>query len=101
MLARPPTTFAQWRSTHMILSPGSSRRDGPRTGRNPASSARSAVRADWLLERTEENVAAASTRVPPAVASEEIVAQSVIAAAYGMVPDVPLIERGEKDPGGG
>ena len=51
------------------------------TGRSPANRARSAVRAVRLLERTDENVAMANTSVPPAVASEEIVAQSVIQAA--------------------
>ena len=48
------------------------------TGRRPASSERSAPRAEALAERTELNVATASTRVPPAVASAEIVAQSAI-----------------------
>jgi hypothetical protein len=31
-----------------------------------------------LAERTDENVATASTRVPPAVASEEMVTQETI-----------------------
>jgi aminoglycoside phosphotransferase (APT) family kinase protein len=34
------------------------------------------MRADWCADRTETNVAAASTRVPPAVASAEMVVQS-------------------------
>jgi hypothetical protein len=55
-------------------------REGISTGRNPTNNARSAVRADRLLERVAEKVAMASTSVPPAVASEEIVAQSVIPA---------------------
>jgi len=40
--------------------------------------ARSALRAERFPERTDAKVATASTRVPPAVASEEIVAQLVI-----------------------
>ena len=47
------------------------------TGRNLTSSDRSAVRTARLAERTEAKVATASTSVPPAVAREEIVAQSV------------------------
>jgi hypothetical protein len=38
---------------------------------------RSADRAERFAERTDANVAIASTRVPPAVANAEIVAQSV------------------------
>ena len=53
-------------------------RVGTSTGRMPASSARSVTRADRLADRTDANVASASTRVPPAVASEATVAQSVI-----------------------
>lgn len=36
----------------------------------------SAMRADRFDDRTAENVASASTSVPPAVASDEIVCQS-------------------------
>jgi hypothetical protein len=36
------------------------------------------ARADRFADRTAANVAAASTSVPPAVANEEIVAQSAI-----------------------
>ena len=61
------------------MSGGSSSREGTSTGRNPASRARSAVRAALLAERTEAKVPTASTRVAPAVAIEEIVAQSVMA----------------------
>jgi hypothetical protein len=43
--------------------------------------ARSALRADRFAERTDANVATASTKVPPAVASEATVVQSVIAVA--------------------
>ena len=77
--ARPPVILAQWLSAQAILSGGSSSREGTSTGRNPASRARSAVRAAWLAERTEAKVPTASTRVAPAVAIEEIVAQSVMA----------------------
>lgn len=58
---------------------GSSSFDGTSTGRRPTSSDCSATRADRFADRTELNVATASTRVPPAVASEEIVTQSAIA----------------------
>src|ERR1700674_4822150 len=51
------------------------------TGRRLSSSARSATRAEWFAERVDANVATASTRVPPAVASEAIVATSAIVAA--------------------
>src|SRR6516225_9999875 len=68
----------QWRSTNMIFSSGSSSRDCTSTGRRCSWSATSAIRAERLADRTEANVATASTSVPPAVASEEIVAQSAI-----------------------
>ncbi len=48
------------------------------TGRNPASSESSATRADRLADLTELKVATASTSVPLAVASDEIVTQSAI-----------------------
>ena len=59
-----------------------------------ASSARSVMRVDWWVERTETKVAAASTSVPPAVASAEIVAQSAIVGYYE-APDasVPTARR--------
>src|SRR3954462_14031461 len=63
------------------LTGASSRRELVSSGRRPASSDRSAVRAALFAERTEANVAAASTRVPPAVASDEIVTQSATASA--------------------
>ena len=44
---------------------------------------RSASRADRFDERTAENVAAASTSVPPAVASEEMVVQSATRSPTG------------------
>ena len=75
---RPPSSVALWRSCHRILSGGSSGRVGRSSGRRPASRLRSAVRAARLAERTEAKVAAASTSVPAAVASEAIVGQSAI-----------------------
>ena len=59
-------------------------RDGARTGRRPIWNERSAIRADLLLERTAEKVAAARTSVPPAVANDAMVAQSVLASAYAV-----------------
>lgn len=65
------------------------------------SSDRSAVRAARFADLTELNVATASTSVPPAVASEEIVTQSAISAGrslgarderrgrHGGLPDAP------------
>ena len=44
----------------------------------PTSSDCSATRAERLADLTELNVAIASTSVPPAVASDEIVTQSAI-----------------------
>jgi hypothetical protein len=70
--------LAQCSSAQVILSAGSSNRDGTSTGRSPASSARSAVRAARLAERTEANVPTASSSVAPAVASDEMLAQSVM-----------------------
>src|SRR5215218_6235588 len=77
--ARPPSMRAWWPSTHRTLIRGSSSFEGVSRGRSPTWRACSAIRADWLADRTEAKVAAASTSVPPAVASEEIVTQSVIA----------------------
>ena len=72
-------------STKRTASGGSLPREGTRTGRIPISSARSAIpveRSAIRVERcpasTEENVATASTSVPPAVANEATVGQSVI-----------------------
>src|SRR3954453_534606 len=56
----------------------SSRCDGTRNARSPASTERSATRATRFADRTDMNVAPASTSVPPAVASDEIVTQSAI-----------------------
>src|SRR3954471_1534765 len=80
--ALPPSTFTQWSSTKPTFSAGSCMREETSTGRRPASSARSAVRAARLADRTDENVAAASTSVPPAVASAEIVVQSATSGYY-------------------
>jgi hypothetical protein len=54
----------------------------------PASSARSVVRAARFADRTEANVARASTSVPPAVASAETVAQSVTLMIVRVSPRV-------------
>ena len=52
----------------------------------PVRSDRSATRAERLDERTAEKVAAASTRVPPAVANDEMVCQSATAPGYWARP---------------
>lgn len=75
-IVAPAGSLNHCSSPNMIFCAVSSRRDGISTGRSPASSDSSAARAVRLAERTEENVATASTSVPPAVASEEIVTQS-------------------------
>src|SRR6185436_5454054 len=75
-MARPPLSFAPCRSPQSTFCTGSSASDGTSSGRIPVSSASSATRAERFDTRTAENVATASTRVPPAVASEEIVCQS-------------------------
>ena len=63
----------------MIFCSGSTpSRDWTSSGRRCSWSASSAIRAERLDERTAANVATASTSVPPAVASDEIVAQSAI-----------------------
>ena len=76
--ARPPGRRVQCWSPHMIFSDGSSSREGTSTGRNRASKARSAMRADRLADRVAPNVAVASTRVPTAVDTSAMVAQSAI-----------------------
>src|SRR4051794_24035812 len=78
--ARPPSIFTQWSSKKPTFCGASSNRDGTNTGLSPASRARSVARAERLAERTDANVAAASTSVPPAVASAEIVVQSATGA---------------------
>lgn len=76
--ARPPPSRAQWSSPHRIFCFGSWGREGNKTGRRPTWSARSALRAARLAERTDEKVATASTKVPTAVADAETVPQSVV-----------------------
>src|SRR6476646_8114647 len=76
--ARPPSRRMKWLSDHSTFIGGSVVRDGINSGRRPAISDSSAVRAAVLAERTAAKVAHASTRVPPAVANDEIVAQSAI-----------------------
>jgi hypothetical protein len=73
---RPPSTRTKWSSAKPTFTGGSSSRDGTSNGWLFAISDSSATRAARLAERTDPNVAAASTSVPPAVASEEIVTQS-------------------------
>ncbi|MGI8752408.1 MAG: hypothetical protein ACR2MN_08875 [Acidimicrobiales bacterium] len=65
------------------FSGGSCHREGISTGRNPICMDSSAVRAALLADRTDANVATANTKVPPAVAREEIVTQSVTVASGG------------------
>ena len=48
----------------------------------PVRNERSATRAERLAERIAEKVATAKISVPPAVANDEIVCQSVTAAGY-------------------
>src|SRR5579872_3520228 len=83
----PPRTCTKWLSMKPTLTGGSSGRDGIRSGRIPTSNDSSATRAARLAERTEVNVAPASTNVPPAVASDEIVAQLLTRPQYGGVAE--------------
>src|SRR5579884_1618846 len=76
-LPRPPPTFDMCSSPQVIFSTGSCNRELTSTGRRRVSSARSAVRAAAFADRTEANVATARTSVPPAVANDDTVAQSV------------------------
>src|SRR3954447_863694 len=98
MVACPPSTRSQWPSAKPIFCVGSSRRELTRIGRRCSCSAVSAMRAERLAERTDANVATASTRVPPAVASEEIVTQSAIASALAV--EHRHLRRGVAVPGG-
>src|SRR5436190_7804130 len=75
---RPPSTLSHLLSLNPTFSGGSWRRDGTSTGRMLANRARSVTRAERLADRTAANVAPASTSVPPAVASAEIVTQSAL-----------------------
>ena len=77
-MARPPPIRAAWRSCHRTLCTGSSESDGTSSGLIAVSSDSSAMRADRLDDRTAENVATASTRVPPAVANEAMEVQSAM-----------------------
>src|SRR5450631_2703860 len=72
----PPGTRTQCWSANEIFSGGSSKRDATINGRRPSRSDRSATRAARFADRVDENVAKASTSVPPAVANDEIVTQS-------------------------
>ena len=66
----------------MIFCVGASSRDGRSNGRIPICIEYSATRAARCAERTEANVAIARMSVPPAVASDATVAQSVIRGIY-------------------
>src|SRR5207302_1227646 len=77
-VAEPPSTWSHLPSWNPIFCSGSSRREGSSSGRRPAITETSATRAARFAERTDAKVAPASTRVPPAVASDEIVTQSAI-----------------------
>src|SRR5215472_6677136 len=79
----PPGTLNQTSSEKLTLIAGSSAREGTRSGRWPARSDCSATRAARFAERTEATVTPASTSVPPAEASAEIVTQSATARVYG------------------
>src|SRR5262245_49825125 len=82
--ARPPSRRSTWPSCQSTFWAGSWSRLGTSNGRTPASRASSATRAARLAERTDAKVAAASTSVPAAVASEATVGQSAIPAGYGL-----------------
>ena len=78
----PPGATSHLSSANPIFCGGSSRRVCTISGRSPASSDCSAIRAERFPERTEAKVAPASTSVPPAVASAEIVTQSATPRVY-------------------
>ena len=67
------------------------------SGRSPARSDVSATRAARLAERTDAYVVPASTSVPPAVASAEIVTQSAMRGHLYLVVRRPPIERASRD----
>jgi hypothetical protein len=75
--AWPPGTRTHRLSAKPTFCSASWGREGMSSGRIPASSVRSATRAARLADRTDTNVARASTRVPTAVAIEAAVAQSM------------------------
>src|ERR1700730_11537132 len=84
----PPSTLTSRPSPKRTVSGGSVTREGASTGRRPSNSARSAIdversaiRVERCPNRTEEKVAAASTSVPPVVASEAIAGPSAISRA--------------------
>src|SRR5207237_2300075 len=78
----PPGTTNHFASVKPIFCSGSPWRDVTSSGRIPARSERSAALAARLAERTDANVAPARTRVPPAVAKEEIATQSATGRPY-------------------
>src|SRR5438270_8370539 len=90
-MPRPPGTLNHLSSRKPTFSGGSSSRDGTKTGRMPASKARSVALAARWLERTDANVAAASTSVPAAVPSSATVDSSAIHRSYGSGDSVELV----------
>src|SRR4051812_41216539 len=94
-MARPPGSLNHLSSTKPTFSGGSSRREGTRTGRIPASNARSVARAARLPDRTDANVAAASTSVPAAVPSSATVDSSAIDRSYELGDRSELVLRVE------
>ena len=76
--------MAQWVSPNMIF------RDVISSGRIPACSERSAVLAARFADRTDANVAIASTRVPAAVPSDASVSQfATMLPFYRLAPARP------------
>ena len=67
----PPGTLTFRPSPKRTVPGGSVACEGTSAGRRPTSSARSAIFIERCPNRTEENVAAASTSVPPAVAKRQ------------------------------
>src|SRR6185312_12709188 len=80
----------------MIFSAGSSSREGTNTGRRRASNARSAIRAERFAERVAPNVAKASTRVPAAVPTSAMVAQSAMSAEDVLALEPPQTDEREE-----
>src|SRR5262249_51897067 len=95
--ARPPAALTQCPSRNMIFCFGSSRRDGARSGRRCSWSAASAIRAERFDDRTAANVARASTRVPAAVARDEITTQSTARTSIPRQCGSPLLSLATVD----
>ncbi len=84
-----PSSLVQWPSIQCSFCTGSSSREATSSGRSEACTARSADRAARSAERMDANEAAASTSVPPAVASAETVPQSVMGARIVVIRRQP------------